>query len=215
MCSPYGVWILQSHGKALCPPGTTQGGVTSSHLHGFALRLTIFIYTQTSDGSSFILCFDYLMVLYLQNISRARKRLLCCSVKSCSHWAGCHPWQRACTRPGTAQGHKGSYTCPPCSSRSAEAPGGRFGQVQTVPCAPHCCCKGTGEKGVLHHNERFSKLLLLPHSGANNRDGPHSSGNPEMAFGTPARGEPRKWRHFLVQSTVLQLEGCAMSSAQT
>lgn len=36
--------ILQPYGKGFCLLGTTQGGFTSPHLHGFALGLTIFIY---------------------------------------------------------------------------------------------------------------------------------------------------------------------------
>lgn len=130
------------------------------------------------------------MVLYLQNIPRVRKRLLRCSVKSCSRWAERRLLQRACTRPRRAQEHKGSYTCPPCSSCSAGAPGAfsrRFARVQTVLSAPRCCCEGAGEKGVSRHKERFSKLLLQPHSGANNTDCPHSSGNQELAFGILAR----------------------------
>lgn len=165
----------------------------------------------------FVLHFEHLTVLHLQNISRARKRLLCCSVKSCSHRAESHLRQRGCTRPCPAQEHKGSYTWPPCSSLSAGAPGafsGRFAWVQTVLPASHCCCGGTGEKGLAQHKERSPKLLLQPHSSANNRDCPHSSGKLELAFGIPARGKSRKWRHFLVQSTVLQLEARAMSSAQ-
>lgn len=148
------------------PPGTTQGGFTSPHLHGFALRLSIFIYTQTSDRSSFVLLFDYLTVLYLQNIFRACKRLLCCSVKSCCHWAESHLWlQRACTRPGTAQEHRGSYTCPPCSPRSAEAPGafsGRFAPVQTELAAPLCCCQGSGERECHTTRKGFPNCLYCP-----------------------------------------------------
>lgn len=170
MCSPYRMWILQSHGKALCPPGTTQGSFTSPYLHGFSLPMTIFSYIHTSDRRVFCTVFWLLNSALLAEYFQACKRLLCCSVKSCSHRAESHLWQRACTRPCTAQEHKGSYTCPPCSSRSAEAPGAfsrRLAWVQAVLSAPHCCCRGTGEKGLAHHRERSEKLLIQPHSGAN------------------------------------------------
>jgi len=41
--------ILPPYGKALCLPGTTQGGFTSPLFRGFALALTIFIQIQSSD----------------------------------------------------------------------------------------------------------------------------------------------------------------------
>lgn len=39
--------------------------------------------------------------------------------------------------------------------------------MQAVLSAPHCYCRGTGEKGQAHHRERSEKLLIQPHSGAN------------------------------------------------
>lgn len=92
-------------------------GASPHHISMDLLCVQPFLLTSTHLMEVFfVLCFDYLTALYLQNISRACKRLLCCSVKSCSHQAQSHLWQRACTRPRTAHEHKGSYTCPPCSS---------------------------------------------------------------------------------------------------
>lgn len=156
-------------------------------------------------------------MLHLQNISRACKRLLCCSVKSCSHRAESHLRQRGCTRRCTAQEHRGSYTCPPCSSFSWSS---RCLQREICLSADCAACSslllpGHWEKGLAQHKERSPKLLLQPHSAASNRGFPHSSGKLELAFGIPAGGKSWKWRRFLVQLTVLQLAARAMSSAQT
>lgn len=165
-------------------------------------------------------------MLYLQNISRACKRLLRCSVKSCSRWRETHLLQRACTRPRTTQEHKWSYIWPSYSSCSGKAPddfGGRFAWAETVLSAPQRCYKIPGKKVVSDHKEIFSKLLLQSYSGANGL-APRAQVSPLLwksgagiwpNRGVLARGKPQKWKRFQVKSSVLRLEGRAVCSAQT
>lgn len=166
------------------------------------------------------------MVFYLQNLSRACKRLRRCSAKSCSRWRETHLPRRACTRPRTTQEHKWSYIWPSYSSCSDKAPddfSGMFAWAETVLSAPHRCYKVAGRKAVSAHKEIFSELLLQSYSGGNNlapcarislllwKSGAGIWPN----RGVLARGKPQKGKHFHIKSAVLRLEGRAMCSAQT
>lgn len=207
MCSPYRVWILQSHGKALSPPGATQGGFPSWTCSAFG-----HFYLHPNIWWKFFCTAFWL----LNHASFPEHVKGSCAVLWKPFPSGRKsPVAESCTRLAQLRSPKAATPAPLAApvQLKLQVPPGAGG----LPRHRLCCLLLPAAARALGKRQCHipRKGFLQPHSGANSRDCPHSSGILGLPFGIPARGKPQKWRHFLVHSAVLQLEGRAMASAQT